>query len=153
ALSPVGERMEALPIAPPTDIIRSEAEQAVARLIEITRTRQETKQLLLDWLRTEFEVQEPGNRLETFAELDMQMFVEEVRKRRPKWAGKLTPATLRALQAGYTEQAVPMQQSRIEATALERKLNDLVNAAYDLTSEEIALMWQTAPPRMPLKLL
>jgi hypothetical protein len=26
---------------------------------------------------------------------------------------------------------------------------DLVNAAYGLTPEEIALMWKTAPPRMP----
>jgi len=26
---------------------------------------------------------------------------------------------------------------------------DLVNAAYGLTPEEVALMWQTAPPRMP----
>jgi len=26
----------------------------------------------------------------------------------------------------------------------------LVNTAYDLTPEEMALMWRTAPPRMPL---
>jgi hypothetical protein len=34
--------------------------------------------------------------------------------------------------------------------ALERDLSDLVNDAYGLTSEEIDLMWRTAPPRMPL---
>jgi hypothetical protein len=32
---------------------------------------------------------------------------------------------------------------------LERRLSDLVNQAYRLTEEEIALLWQTAPPRMP----
>jgi hypothetical protein len=34
--------------------------------------------------------------------------------------------------------------------ALERELSDLVNAAYGLTPDEVALMWRTAPPRMPL---
>jgi hypothetical protein len=34
--------------------------------------------------------------------------------------------------------------------SLERKLPDLVNAAYGLTPDEVALMWRTAPPRMPL---
>ena len=29
-------------------------------------------------------------------------------------------------------------------------LSDLVNAAYGLTPDEVALMWRTAPPRMPL---
>jgi hypothetical protein len=151
ALSPVGERMETLPIARPTDTIRSEAEQAVARLIEITRDDQEARRLMLDWLRIEFDVQEPGKRLENFAELNMQTFVDEVRKRRPKTAGKLTPAALRSLQAGYADQLAPLQQSRTEAETLERRLSDLVNAAYGLTPEEVALLWETAPPRMPLE--
>ena len=42
-----------------------------------------------------------------------------------------------------------MQARRAEARALERRLADLVNAAYGLTAEEIALLWETAPPRMP----
>src|SRR5262249_49716780 len=96
-LTPVGERMETLPIAPPTNEIRTETEQAVSRLIEITRFSQEAQQLLLDWLRTEFEVQEPGKRLENCAELDLQTFIDEVRKRRPKTAKKLTPAALKQL--------------------------------------------------------
>lgn len=37
-----------------------------------------------------------------------------------------------------------------ETLALERTLSDLVNQAYGLTPAEIALMWQTAPPRMPI---
>jgi hypothetical protein len=32
---------------------------------------------------------------------------------------------------------------------LERQLSDLVNEAYGLTADEVALLWQTAPPRMP----
>src|SRR5215472_1454309 len=73
-LTPVGERMETLPIALPTDEIRAETEQAVTRLIEITRARHEAQQLLFNWLRTSFGVQEPGKRLENVAELDLQAF-------------------------------------------------------------------------------
>ena len=34
---------------------------------------------------------------------------------------------------------------------LERRLSDLVNEAYGLTPDEVALMWQTTPPRMPFR--
>ena len=37
-----------------------------------------------------------------------------------------------------------------EALALEHKVSDLVNEAYGLTPAEIRLMWDTAPPRMPI---
>ncbi len=150
ALSPIGVKMEALPIAHPTDPIRAGAEQAVARLIEITRARHEARRLMLDWLRTEFDVQESGAGLEDFTTLDLHTFVEEVRKHRAKTAGKLTPAALRDMQNGYSEQIVPIQRRRAEAMALERELSDFVNAAYGLTPEETALLWTTAPPRMPL---
>jgi hypothetical protein len=122
----------------------------VMRLIEITQARHQTRQLMLDWLRTEFDVQEPGARLEDFTTLDLHAFVEEVHKHRAKTAGKLSPAALKGLQSGYAEEIAPIQQDSIEAMALERKLSDLINAAYDLTPEEVALLWATAPPRMPL---
>jgi hypothetical protein len=88
--------------------------------------------------------------LESVVELDLQAFVDEVRKRRSRTAKKLTPAALKALREGYTEQIGPLQQDKVEAVALERKISDLVNCAYGLTEEEIAILWNTAPPRMPL---
>ena len=45
---------------------------------------------------------------------------------------------------------IPMQAKAREATTLERRLSDVVNEAYSLTPEEVALMWETAPPRMPV---
>ncbi len=36
-----------------------------------------------------------------------------------------------------------------EALQLERQLSDLVNEAYGLTADEVALLWKTSPPRMP----
>jgi hypothetical protein len=150
AFSPLAELMEQLPIASPSDAIRAEVEPAVERLIAITRANQEARRDTLDWLRTEFSVEAPGQKLEDFAALDEVAFVEEVRKRRPKAAGKLSPAGLKALRAGYTEQGAPVRQRQAEALKLERRLADPVNQAYGLTPEEVELMWRTAPPRMPV---
>jgi hypothetical protein len=142
--------MENLPIASPTDNIRAETERAVARLIEMKKASYEAQQLLLDWLGTEFEVPEPGKRLENVVDLDQEAFVDEVRKRRSRTAKKLTPAALKALRDGYTEQIMPLLQDKTEAGILEHKISDLVNSAYGLTPEEIALLWATAPSHMPL---
>jgi hypothetical protein len=92
------------------------------------RADQEARRALLDWLRTEFAVESPGQRLEAFASLDGDRFVAEVRRRRPRSAGPLAPAGLTALRAGYAEQAAPVQARRAEARALARRLSDLVNA-------------------------
>ncbi len=94
-------------------------------------------------------MEKPGQKLEDFAALDVDAFVEEVRKRRPKGEGRLTPGALRDLRFGYEEQATPVREARVEAARLERRLSDLVNEAYGLTPEEVDLLWQTAPPRMP----
>ncbi|MBD2294914.1 hypothetical protein H6G06_15850 [Anabaena sphaerica FACHB-251] len=51
----------------------------------------------------------------------------------------------------YRRDYVPEIQSlKNEALKLEQRLSDLVNQAYQLTPEEIDLMWRTAPPRMPI---
>jgi hypothetical protein len=51
---------------------------------------------------------------------------------------------------GYTRPIEPARALAAEALTLERTLSDLVNQAYSLTPAEIALMWKTAPPRMPI---
>jgi hypothetical protein len=142
--------VERIPIAPPTDEQRAEAAPAVARLIAITKADQETRRDTLDWLRTEYGVEAPGQKLEDFAALDEAAFVEEVRKRRPKALGTLTPAGLKGLRGGYAEQATPVRERKAEALTLERRLAALVNAAYGLTPKDVELLWRTAPPRMPV---
>jgi hypothetical protein len=136
---------EALPIAPPTD----EAEEAVGRLISIARSGQEARRDTLNWLRVEFGVEKPGQKLEDFAALGPDAFVEEVRKRRPRGEGRLTPGALRDLKGGYADMAEPVRQAKTEAANLERELSDLVNEAYGLTPEEIDLLWKTARPGCP----
>ncbi len=141
--------VEKLPIAPPTDEARAEAEDAIGRLVAFTRAEQEARRDLLDWLRVEYGVEKPGQKLQDFAALGGDAFVEEVRKRRPKDAGRLSPAGLRELRAGYAETSTPVREGQAEAAKLEKRLSGLVNAAYGLTPEEVELIWSTAPPRMP----
>jgi hypothetical protein len=50
----------------------------------------------------------------------------------------------------YTRTIEPALALAAETLTLECALSDLVNEAYGLTRAEIELMWQTAPPRMPI---
>ena len=62
----------------------------------------------------------------------------------------LATAGVHALRDEYTRTIEPVRALAAETLTLERTLSDLVNQAYGLTPAEIALMWQTAPPRMPI---
>ena len=54
------------------------------------------------------------------------------------------------MRENFAETAEPARTARAAALGDERTLSDIVNRAYGLTPEDIALMWRTAPPRMPL---
>jgi Eco57I restriction-modification methylase/restriction endonuclease TaqI-like protein len=149
ALSPVGDLMERLPIAPATDAIREQVEPAAGRLIALTGERRAKLGDVLEWLRVEFSVEAPGQKLQSFPALDEAAFVEEVRRARPRTAARLSPAGLRDLQNAYSENAPAIHTLEVETGRHERRLADLVNQAYGLTAEEVALLWSTAPPRMP----
>ncbi|NTW02534.1 MAG: N-6 DNA methylase, partial [Oscillochloris sp.] len=77
ALTPAGFLIEQLPIARPSDEARAEAESAVARLIAITQANQEARRDTLDWLRSEFALDQAGQRLTDFASLSTDDFITE----------------------------------------------------------------------------
>ncbi len=139
-----------LPIAPPTETIRTEAEERVAALIELTRANQSAQRDLIDWLKQIQSIDQPGLKLQDAAVLDFDAFMAEVKKRRPKTAGKLSVSGVKELREAYEDTVPAMQHRAAEAQQHERRLADLVNQAYGLTPEEIDLMWKTAPPRMPV---
>jgi len=149
ALSPVAFKMQELPIAESTAGIREAVAPAVRRLIEITATQQKCQQTILDWLRMEYAIEKPSNRLQSLTTLDSDTFVAQVKRIRGAKL-PLTAAGLQALRQEYTHTIEPARTLATEALQLECKLNDLVNQAYGLTPEEIDLMWKTAPPRMPI---
>ena len=61
-----------------------------------------------------------------------------------------TADTLANLREEYAHSIEPARALAAEALTLENEVSNLVNEAYALTPEEVALMWQTAPPRMPI---
>ncbi|BAZ85140.1 Eco57I restriction-modification methylase domain-containing protein [Dolichospermum compactum] len=156
ALTPVGQLMETLPIAQPTEEIRAEVETIVTRLIEITKLNGQVYKDVLDWLQIEYKIEKLGNKLEDFAALEFTDFVEEVRKRMPKSkttkksSDPLSIPAFTALRKAHNDYVPEIKSRKNEALKLEHRLSDLVNQAYQLTPAEIDLMWKTAPPRMPI---
>ncbi len=150
ALNPSGVKMEQLPVASPDDESRLLAENYVPQLVKFVQEDSENRSGVLDALATQMNVAAPGQKLQAFESLSRDEFLAEVTKRRPKAAGKLKPADLKYLREIYDESAVPIQDHRRRALAMEKRLADLVNRAYGLTPDEIELLWSTAPPRMPV---
>lgn len=148
ALAPNPTVLESIPIAVPSDELRAATETAVRRLIDITASQQQTQRTVLDWLRVEYAIEKPSQKLATLTDLDSDAFIAEVKKLRGK-SQPLTAASLAALRAEYTHSIEPARALAAETLQLERTLSDLINQAYGLTPEEVQLMWDTAPPRMP----
>lgn len=149
ALSPVAFLVEKIPIASPTEEVRSRIETSARRLIDITTAQRKTRGDVLDWLKVEHGIIEPSTRLQSPADLDSDAFIAEVRKLRGK-KNPLSLAGLRNLREEHERTILPAQALTREAQGLERQVSDLVNQSYGLTPEEVALMWKTAPPRMPI---
>lgn len=140
-----------VPIALPVPDVRVRAEEAVTKLITFKKADDTSRAAVLDCLRMQYDVEKPGNKLQDFAALEPDAFVQEVVKRRPKSAGKLKASDLKSLREMYGDEALPMQARGREALVLERQLDSWVNEAYGLTPDDVALLWETAPPRMPFK--
>jgi hypothetical protein len=62
----------------------------------------------------------------------------------------MTSAAIRSIREEFTSTILPAKLLACEVSVLEEKISNLVNKAYGLTPEEIRLMWETAPPRMPI---
>jgi len=104
---------------------------------------------MLDWLRVQHGISDPNNKLKDPISLDSDAFVTEIQKARSN-KNSPTAAGLRSLREEYSRTIEPARFLAAEALQLEYRLHDLVNAAYGLTPEEVGLMWDTAPPRMPI---
>ncbi len=141
--------MEKLPIVNAGAKEDSVSRSAVSRLIQIASLLQSTSGDILDWLRVQHEIADPNTRLQDPIALDSDAFVAEAQKARGK-KNPLTAAGLRSLRDEYSRTIEPARLLAAEALQLEYRLHDLVNAAYGLTTEEVRLMWDTAPPRMPI---
>jgi DNA-binding NarL/FixJ family response regulator len=103
---------------------------------------------IMDWLHHEFGVVDTGVALARPHAFDPDSFITAVRKALPR-SRKLSAADVARLKQEHTVTIEPARVAAREAMVLERRLSDLVNTAYGLTREDVALLWKTAPPRMP----
>ncbi len=150
ALSNDGVRMAAFPI-PNLPAPQAESMSAMAhQLSELADDRVAAVTSVLDWLRHEFGLDKPGQALSQPHLLDADAFAGAVRKALPR-SRRLSAADFARLKQEHAETLGPARRAADEALALERRLSDLVNEAYGLTPEEVALMWATKPPRMPFE--
>jgi hypothetical protein len=120
----------------------------VTRIRQLREKFHEGTTQLADWLRLEFELEKPSRVVTNSVDGDADTFILAVRTELPKTT-KLSAAQLAELRREYQATLEPIRQLRFEIFALECKISNLVNDAYGLTPDEVALMWRTAPPRMP----
>jgi hypothetical protein len=142
-----GIYMEKLPIpSGSSEIINPETVRVIRDLEKLL---QGYYSVLASWLRHEYGLDRPGKSLATPASLDADGFVAAVRDALPK-KRRLTPAEIAHIRDAHASTVEPARRAAAEILRLERDLSDRVNAAYGLTPEDVRLMWETAPPRMPL---
>lgn len=151
ALRMFGEYVITLPIATPTAQKRDEAAREVEHLVRLTQAQKQAQTAILDVLRAEYDIEKPGPALLDVASLnlDSDAFVREVKARRRKGGKPFTPDSLSALRQLYDSTVPGLLAGRAEILVRERSLAAQVHAAYGLSAEDLALLAQTAPPRMP----
>ncbi len=120
----------------------------VGDIVTSTANLNRGRSAITDWLRIEFGILKPGSELAEVHRLEADEFVGAVRRALPK-SRKLSAADIARLKQEHATTVEPARLAAAEVLRLERRLSDLVNEAYGLTPEEVALMWSTAPPRMP----
>jgi hypothetical protein len=149
ALSNDAVKLVELPIAPCPADAREEVAAAVDRLSAIHQEKYAVAADWRDWLRLEHGVEKPGRGLAMPFALSADDVAEQVKAAR----GARRPLSVAGLKGLKTQHAVaiaPVQALLQEADGLERRLSDIVNRAYGLTADDVALLRRTAPPRTPL---
>jgi hypothetical protein len=142
------DKMETIPIAIPSESTRAAIQQITPRLRELASKRIEANTLIAGWLQHSLALKPETWRSTDITMFDPDAFIASVINALPK-KRKLTAAEVAELKREHAVTIEPAREARDEIFALERKLSDLVNDAYGLTPEDVQLMWNTAPPRMP----
>ena len=141
--------VETFPIPKPTEEQLFESETVVRSLISASKEELNTSADVLDWLKVHHGIEEPNTKLRELISLDSDSFVSQVQKSKGM-SSRFTAAALCSLRDEYTHTIEPARLLAAKAQHLETRLHDVVNQAYGLTPEEVRVIWDTAPPRMPI---
>lgn len=149
AIRPATFKMESVPIARPNSRQAERAAELTTKLKGIHEARHAASAALTAWLRVEWGLEKVPAVLASPFDLSSDAFAETLRKALPK-KHRMTVAEVAAVKAEHVNTVGPIAERLNEAAGLERELSAVVNEAYGLTREEKALVWRTAPPRMPI---
>jgi hypothetical protein len=142
---------EKIPVAKPLAAIEKRTCQFVSKLIEASSDRQSSRRAVADWLQVEFDIEKPRSKYFDGKLISEADFVAEVHYHRKKAKKTLSVAAVKHVKEQFAAAVEPLNALAKEADRLERQVSDLVNEAYGLTPDEVKLMWDTAPPRMPVR--
>ena len=109
---------------------------------------QSSASTMADWLKHEMGLEKLKGSLQEPAGLDADGFIAAVRDSLPR-RRDLSAEDIARLKTEHKQIVQPAREARARILATERQLSDIVNRAYGLSEEDVALMWRTAPPRMP----
>lgn len=146
ALCPAGDRVAALPIALPSPVQRDAIAAAVPRIEGLVRAERDGRAAVSEAL-MRLDVVAPG-RLVDVATLSRDALVEGVARRRGA-RRPLLPGEVAALGTLHAREAAAARERQAQSAAIERTIAAHVHGAYGLTAGDEALLWATAPPRMP----
>jgi hypothetical protein len=104
--------------------------------------------MIADWLKHEMGLEKLKGALQEPAALDPDGFIAAVRGSLPR-KRELSAGAIGRLKTEHKQIIQPAREARGRILATEQRLSDIVNRAYGLSDEDVALMWRTAPPRMP----
>lgn len=141
--------MERYPIPTLSDESRAIVYDITSLLKQVTASRHETRRVLRDWLQVTWELSAPPAALLNPFNLTGDQFAAALRAALPARRRILSAAAIAAIRAEHSTTIAPMAARLAEVARHEAELSALVNRAYGLTPEEEALIWATAPPRMP----
>lgn len=148
ALSPMGFLMERLPIPQFSDTERAVVSGKVDDICARMQRVRDKEATFSEWLKLTFDLEKLPMATERLARLSETDALATALSAFPR---KSQPgaADLVRIKKQVQETISPAHTEWFEIQSLERELSDLVNAAFGLTEEDVALMWRTAPPRMP----
>lgn len=143
ALTPVGEKVSALPIATPSAAQRARVARDVAAIEARTRDARDVEGALAAALAKDHGVTSLARALRARATLDEDALLSAL------GPGARSAAQVAALRALVAAHLPALRAAREAIRALEAALAREVHAAYRLDEADEALLWETAPPRMP----
>jgi SAM-dependent methyltransferase len=142
--------VEAFPVPHPDEHTRTETTSLTAALADSTRARHATAREMRHWYAAQWGIEKPSRVLLEPWPLSALDFTAALKRALPRGRRGLTSADTALIAREHAATVEPMARRLEQAARDEAALSRLVNRAYGLTLEEEALLWRTAPPRMPL---